>query len=133
MWNLYSHKRLVIAANLLQMNVKLSVDVRLQHTVALRLRAGRTDEQTGGVLKGALVLEASGGRAAMAVARLQHARILLPGELYVATRRLISDNKHILRLSFFIIIEIFDIGFKQCSILYFWNRSFVLFITQSSP
>lgn len=78
---LYSHKRLVVAADLLQVNVELGIDVRLQHTVALRLRAGRADQQAGCVLQGALRLQASGGGAAVAVAGLQYARVLLPREL----------------------------------------------------
>lgn len=70
------------------MNVELRIDVRLQHAVALRLRAGGADQQSGGVLQSALRLQTGGGGAAMAVAGLQDARVFLPRELCdVRTRK----------------------------------------------
>lgn len=88
---MHSHECLVVAANLLQMNIELGVDIRFQYTIALRFGSRGADEQTSRILQSALVLEPSGCGSAMTMTGFQHARILLPGELY----RVGNPNIHI--------------------------------------
>lgn len=68
------HERLVIAADLLNVNVVFGVDVRLQGAITLRVTAA---QQASRILQLTVVLQA-GGRTA---AGLQDARELLPIEL----------------------------------------------------
>jgi len=76
------HKRLVVVANLLDVHAELGIDIGLDGAVTMGIVTS-TAHQSGGILQGALVLQASGGHSAMAMSSLQHAWELGELELQV--------------------------------------------------
>jgi len=65
-------------------HAELGIDIGLDGAITMRIVAG-TAHQSGGILQGALVLQAGGGHAAVAVTSLQHAGEL--GELELQVHR----------------------------------------------
>jgi len=63
-------------------HAELGIDIGLDGAITMRIVAG-TAHQSGGILQGALVLQAGGGHAAVAVTSLQHAGELGELELQV--------------------------------------------------
>lgn len=74
------HKSLVVVANLLNVHAELGIDVGLDGAITMRIVASAADKSRG-ILQGALVLQPSGGHAAMAMSSLQHAGELRELEL----------------------------------------------------
>lgn len=66
------HKCLVVAANLLNVHTELGIDVGFDGAITMPLTAGAA-HQAGGILQSALILQACGGDAAMAMSSLQYA------------------------------------------------------------
>lgn len=67
----YLHKCLVVAANLLNVHTELGIDIGLDGAITMHFRASAA-HQSGGILQCALILQTSGGDAAMAMSSLQH-------------------------------------------------------------
>lgn len=80
------HERLVIVADLLNVNVEFGVDVRLQSAITLRVTGGAT-QQASRILQLTLVVQPSSGSASVTMTRLEDARELLPIELECTKQR----------------------------------------------
>lgn len=80
------HERLVIVADLLNVNVEFGVDVRLQSAITLRVTGGAT-QQASRILQLTLVVQPSCGSASVTMTRLEDARELLPIELECTKQR----------------------------------------------
>lgn len=77
-----SHKRLVVGAHFLDVDVILGVNVRLQRAITLSIgcRIWATDE-TSCVLQSTLAFQPGSGCASVTMPRLQNTWVLLPSEL----------------------------------------------------